>query len=355
MLAWLCAVMPAPASTTTGSDCHNHHGPVGDGHHGHSYGHSHSHGHGGGNSVGPRPHAGHAHPAPHTHSVTGMEAHRPRQRRALVLSLVITVVVMAGEILGGLLTGSLMLLSDAAHMGSHAVSLAVSYLAIWMAARPRTARSHYGLYRTEILASLFNGVGLFLLTGWILFESFERFSSPVPILGPEMIAVAIVGLAANIATAWILARSGAEDLNTKSALMHMLGDLFSSVVIVVGGVVLTMTDWYWLDPLLSALVGLVILWWGYGLVRSSCSILLERAPEGVEPEDVAQTMSAEPGVREVHDLHVWEITSGYVCLTAHVVVDDAKVSETQKLREAICERLWERFQVAHVTLQLEAK
>ena len=194
--------------------------------------------------------------------------------------MALTVVMCAAEFAAGLWTGSLMLLSDAVHMLSHAVSLAVSYLAIWMAARPRSARSNYGLHRAEILGSLVNGLGLFALSGWIVWESIERFQSPTPILGREMIAVAVLGLLVNAGTAWILARSGAEDLNTRSALLHMLGDLLSSVVIVLGGVALVFTDWTWLDPLLSMLVALVIVVWAFGLVRESTSVLLERAPRG---------------------------------------------------------------------------
>ncbi|HED65358.1 MAG TPA: cation transporter [Planctomycetes bacterium] len=298
--------------------------------------------------------APHSHPAPHTHSVDGVEAHRPRQRRALAISMILTVVTMVIEAVAGVLTGSLMLLSDSVHMLSHTVSLGVSWIAIRIASRPRTSRSHYGLFRAEILASLFNAIGLFVLTGWIVWEAVERLQDPIPIDGPEMIAVAILGLVVNILTAFILGRSGAEDLNTKSALLHMLGDLFSSVVIVIGGVVLMQTGWSWIDPVLSLAVALVILWWGYGLLRSSCSILLERSPEGVAPEEVEELLRAEPGVHDVHDLHIWEITSGYVCLTAHVVVaGDTSVSQTSSLRESICARLWESFRVAHVTLQLE--
>jgi cobalt-zinc-cadmium efflux system protein len=283
-----------------------------------------------------------------------VEGHRPRQRRALAISMVLTVAAMVAEFVTGTLTGSLMLLSDAVHMLGHVVSLAISYLAIWMAARPRTARSHYGLFRSEILASLLNGLGLLVLSGVIAFEAVERLQEPIPVQGMEMIVVAVIGLGVNIVTAWILSRSGAEDLNTRSALLHMMGDLFSSVVIVIGGIVLIWTGWMWVDPLLSLLVALVILWWSVGLLRSSCSILLERSPEGLEPEEVLAAMRDEPGVKEVHDLHVWEITSGYICLTAHVVVEDRPVSETDALREALCDSLWNRYRVAHVTLQLEA-
>ena len=266
----------------------------------------------------------------------------------------LTAVTMVAEVVGGILTGSLMLLSDAVHMLSHAVSLGISWLAIWMSGRPRTPRSHYGFYRFEILASLLNGLGLLLLTGWILVEAGERLANPVALRTPEMIGIAAVGLIVNIATALILARSGAEDLNTRSALMHMLGDLFSSVVIVLGGVLLLFTDWTWIDPVLSLLVGLLVGWWGLGLVRESVSILLERAPKGVEPRAVERAMrEAAPGIHDVHDLHVWEITSGYVCLTAHVVVEDARLSDTELMRRAVCDVLWRRFHVSHVTLQME--
>ena len=299
-------------------------------------------------------HPQHAHPAPHTHSLGGVEGHRPRQRRALALSMGLTVAMMGAEVVGGVLFGSLMLLSDAIHMLSHAVSLAISYLAIWTAARPRTSRSHYGLYRAEILGSLANGLGMFVLSGWIVFEAIERLGAPVAVHGREMMAVAILGLVVNAVTALILARSGAEDLNTKSALMHMLADLFSSVVIVCGAVALIFTGWTWLDPALSMLVAVLVLWWGFGLVRESASILLERAPRGVDPGVVQEALVTAEGVQDVHDLHVWEITSGYVCLTAHVVIDDAPLSETEPLRAALCELLWRRFRVAHVTLQMES-
>jgi cobalt-zinc-cadmium efflux system protein len=305
------------------------------------------------------PHAAHpephGHPAPHTHSIGGLAAHRPRQRRALAWSALLTVAMLAVEVAGGLWTGSLMLLSDAVHMLSHAVALAVSYLAIRVADRPCTPRSHYGLHRAEILASLFNGLGLIAFTGWIGFEAVQRFFSAEHVQGLEMTGIAALGLAVNLLTAWILLRSGAEDLNTQSALLHLFGDLFSSVVILAGGVALVLTGQTWIDPLLSLLVALVVLAWGIGLLRASIGILLELAPAGVEPHEVEDVLRrGAPEVRGVHDLHVWEITSGYVCLTAHVVVDDARVSEVERVRAELCSLLWRQFRVAHVTLQMEA-
>ena len=287
---------------------------------------------------------------------TGAAAPRAKQRKALAWSIALTLVTMLAEIAGGLISGSLMLLSDAAHMASHLVALSVSWFAINMATRPRTERSHYGLYRAEILAAFVNALGLLVLSVWIVVESIERLSTPVEVHGKEMIGVAILGLIVNLITAKLLSNAGAKDLNTKSALLHMLGDLFSSVVIVIGGLVLWQTGWNWIDPILSIAVAMVILWWGIGLMRSSTSILLERAPEGIQPAELQRLLAEQKGVAEVHDLHVWEITSGYICLTAHVVLsNDAPLSEVDTLREQMNELLWSRYRVAHVTLQVEAQ
>ena len=156
---------------------------------------------------------------------------------------------MVIEVVGGVLTGSLMLISDAAHMLSHAVALFISYVAIRLAAQPVGEASHYGHYRAEILGAFLNGLGLLVLTGWILWEAIHRFVEPVAVAGGEMTLIALFGLAVNVLTAVILARAGTDDLNTKSAFLHMLGDMFSSVAIVVGGLVLWRTGWTWVDPL----------------------------------------------------------------------------------------------------------
>ena len=296
-------------------------------------------------------HAGHAHS--HVHPVA--EEHRPRQRRALVLCIALTTVTMVGEVIGGWWTGSLMLLSDAVHMLSHALALVVSYVALRLATRPSGGRSHYGLYRTEILGAFVNGLGVLAFTAFIVWEAIERFREPVAVLGGEMTVIALIGLAVNLTTAVILARAGAEDLNTKSAYLHMLGDTLSSVAIVAGGVVLWFTGWSWLDPALSLLVAAVILVWGVGLLRDSSAVLLEMSPHGVDVEAVrGELVGAIPDVIDVHDVHVWEITTGYVCMTAHVVVEDKAVSETGPIHAAVAQLAKERFGIGHVTLQLES-
>jgi cobalt-zinc-cadmium efflux system protein len=248
-----------------------------------------------------------------------------------------------------------MLLSDAAHMLSHALALGVSYVALRLAGRSASERSHFGFYRAEILGAFLNGVGLFVLTGWIVYEAIRRFLEPVQVPAVEMTVVAVLGLAVNLATAWILVRAGAQDLNTRSALLHMLGDTVSSVAIVAGGLFLWATGAAWIDPLLSLVVAGMILLWSAGLLRQSAGILLELAPRGIDADEVRHAILGHvPGVLDVHDVHVWEITSGYVCLTAHLVVDDGLLSATQDVRERTCALVRKRFRVAHATLQVEA-
>ena len=301
----------------------------------HDHDHAHSHGH------------GHSHS--HTHDV-----HRPEQRRALVTCIVLTTAMMVVEIIGGLWTGSLMLLSDAAHMLSHTAALFVSYAALRLAERQYDGRSHFGMYRAEILGALFNGLTVLAFTGWIAYEAVTRFFVPEHVHGGELTLIASLGLVVNLATAIILGRAGAEDLNTRSAFLHMLGDTLSSVAIVIGGIVLWFTGWNWIDPILSLVVACVILVWGVGLLRQSCSILLELAPKGRDPETVRKAvLEACPDALDLHDVHVWQITSGYVCMTAHVVTDDVPLSQTTALQEQIAQLLEERFHIAHVTLQVE--
>lgn len=325
-------------------DCDQRHGPLARGAHGHSHGHAH----------GAHDHGHDEHPHDHEQSAHAHSDAGTRSRRALGLCIALTLAMMAAEIVGGLWTDSLMLLSDAAHMASHAVALLVSWGAFHISALPRDSRSHFGLHRAEILAALANGVGLLAFTVWIAWEAIARFSGSHAVAGPQMTAIAALGLVVNLLTAWILHRAGAEDLNTRSAFLHMLGDTLSSVAIVIGGAVLWATGWEWIDPALSLLVAAVIVWWGFGLLRQALRILLEQSPEHIEPERVRDAILAGvPAVRDVHDLHVWEITSGYVCLMAHLVVDDQPLADAEKLQRDVAVLVERQFRIGHATLQLE--
>ncbi len=280
--------------------------------------------------------------------------HRPHQRRALFVCVLLTATMMVVEFAAGLLTGSLMLLSDAIHMLSHASALGISFLALILAQRATGDELPFGFYRVEILAALFNGIGLAGFSLWIIYEGILRLLHPVAILGPAMTAVALVGLAVNLATAVILGKSGLEDLNTKSAFLHMLADTFSSVAIVAGGIIISLTDWVIVDPLLSLVVAGVVVKWSWGLLRDSTLVLLERKPDHLNWKDVQEKLRQEfPEVKNVHDPHIWEITSQLTCLSAHMVLDDVKLSEAQRIRARVAEYLKYQFGIGHVVIQLE--
>lgn len=279
---------------------------------------------------------------------------RSRQLRALTISIVITLLMMVVEFVGGYWTGSLLLISDAVHMLSHALSLGISLAAIMIARTGEDDRLTFGFYRVEILAALINGITLAGFSAWIGYEAITRVMNPTDVQGLELTLIAILGLVVNLTTAFILARAGLEDLNTKSAFKHMLADTFSSVVTVIGGILIIYGGWMVIDPILSMVVALIILKWAWGLSKDAVFILLERKPEHLNLEEIENEVLKEfPEVKHIHDLHVWEITSQFVCMTAHVVIEDMKISETMVLKKRIKESLKERFEIGHIVLQFE--
>jgi cobalt-zinc-cadmium efflux system protein len=294
-------------------------------------------------------HSSHDHE--HHHEV---HTHRPGQRRALLVCVILTAGMMVAEFIAGWLTGSLMLISDAIHMLSHAAALTISLFAVTLAHRTAGQRFPFGLYRVEILAALLNGIGLAIFSVWIVYEGVIRIIHPVAILGPELTLVALVGLVVNLATAAILLRAGVEDLNTRSAFLHMLGDTISSVAIVAGGVIIVYTGWTIVDPLLSMLVAVLVARWSWGLLKDSVLVLLERAPDDLDTAALERGMkNTFPHVRDVHDIHAWEITSQFTCLTMHVVLEDRSLGEAQSLRHQLAEYLQHHHGIAHVVIQLE--
>lgn len=290
----------------------------------------------------------------HHHHDHRHTAHRPQQRRALVISVLLTSGMMVVEFVAGLLTGSLMLISDAIHMLSHAAALGISLVAVVAVQKKVGEQFPYGLYRLEILAAFVNGIGLAGFSLWIVYEGVLRLIDPVEILSPELAAVALVGLAVNLTTAVILKRASLEDLNTKSAFFHMLADTFSSVAIVVGGIIIAFTDWFIIDPIFSMLVAVLVAWWSWSLLRDSTLIILERKPDNIDSTEIQRRLKLEfSEVKDVHDLHVWEITSQFICLTMHIVLDDMKLRDANMVRTNLSEYLHREFSVGHAVIQVE--
>lgn len=283
----------------------------------------------------------------HSHS------HRGGERSKLLMACFLTGIMFIVEGVFGFLTNSLALLSDAGHMLTHLIALLISLGAIMFASKPPTARKTYGFYRLEILAALFNGATLFLITLWIFFHAYKRIINPEPIASLHMFIVAVIGLVANLGCAYILKTSHGS-LNIKSAFMHMLADTFSSLVVVFGAIIIYYTQWYMLDPALSILICIVILIWSYQLISESVDILLEATPKDVELENVVKSMNELEEIEDVHDVHIWTITSGMYAMSAHVYTRDLMISETHEIMAKINTLLNEKFNIGHTVIQFES-
>ena len=279
--------------------------------------------------------------------------HRGEERSKLILACSLTGTMFIVEGIAGFLTNSLALLSDAGHMLTHMIALLISLGAILFASRPPTARKTYGFYRLEILAALFNGATLFLITLWIFFHAYKRIINPEPIASGHMFIVAIVGLLVNLACAYILKTSHGS-LNIKSAFMHMMADTFSSLVVVFGAIIMHYTQWYMLDPALSILICIVILVWSYQLITESVDILLEATPKDVDLENVVKSINELDEIEGVHDVHIWTITSGMYAMSAHIYIKDLMVSETHRIMAKINALVNEKFSIGHTVIQFES-
>lgn len=283
-------------------------------------------------------------------------AFRQKERSRLTAAMVVTALGMLLEFFGGLWTGSLALLSDAAHMFSHLFSLGISFVAIWLAQREADEVRSYGLYRAEILAALFNGATLVLIVAWIVFDAVRRFIHPTPVATNEMMVIAGIGLAVNLAAAWMLKDVSGHDLNVKSAFFHLLSDTLSSVGILIAGALILWTGKVWFDPLASLLIALLILRWGVQLIREAVHILLESTPKHLSAEAIAAALQKEiPAIHNIHHIHVWELTSKVCALTAHVVIADCTISASENIRRQINQLLASQFHITHTNLQFECE
>lgn len=322
---------------------------------GHDHGHDHEHGHdqrSGPSPEGPPRLRGAADPPRRTVVEGGSPTQRQRARRALAGSLVLTLVMMVVEWVGAWWTGSLLLLSDAVHMAAHAIALGISWVGVRLATVPTGGRNHFGLYRAEVLAAFLNGLGVLGTTFFIVLEAVERARAPEPVRTVDLGVIAALGLVVNLVTAWWLHRAGGSDLNTRSAMVHMVTDAVSSVAVLLGAAVMLVTQWYWIDPALSLLVAAIVLRWGWDLLRESGAMLLELAPRGLDLSALrADLVAAVPGVVDVHDVHVWDITTGYRCATMHLVL--AGGHRPGAVRGAVAEWLRVHHGVGHATLQVD--
>lgn len=273
--------------------------------------------------------------------------------RRFIVALVLTGLILVAEVAGGVLTGSLALLSDAAHIFLDMLALALSFAALRVAARPADDRHTYGFHRFQVLAALANGATLVVVAFGIFREAIQRFSEPEPVLAGPMLVVAVAGLIINLVVARSLHDHDHDDLNVRSAFLHVLGDALSSLGVIIAGVVMLLTGWTLADPIASIVIGFVILVGSGRVLREALHILVEGTPAGLNPLDIAGAMRSDPHVLDVHDLHVWTVSPGYLALSAHVVVEDRLLGEAQALQEDLRRMLATRFSIRHSTLQME--
>lgn len=276
---------------------------------------------------------------------------RSEDTRRLRMALAITALYFFAELLGGILTNSLALLSDAGHMFSDIAAMALSLFAFQIARRPATMQKSYGYHRLEILAALINGLALWLVVGIIFHEAYRRFLDPPEVRSLGMLLIAGIGLAVNVVAGLILYGSDHGSLNMRGAFLHVLGDALGSVGAVGAGIVMLLTGWYLADPLVSVLIGLLILYTSWGLVNESVDILMQSVPKGIDVAEVQRTMEQVSGVVKVHDLHVWSVTSGVFTLSAHAVISPGK--NPHGILDRIEEEMKRRFRIEHTTIQLE--
>jgi cobalt-zinc-cadmium efflux system protein len=276
-----------------------------------------------------------------------------RDSRRMTMALILICLIAVVEAIGGWLTGSLALLSDAGHMWTDVSALGLALLAAWFAARPANRKRTYGYARLEILSALVNGVLLVAITVFIVVEALARFKSPVAVqLGP-MALVASIGFGANLLALGFL--HAGHSLNARAAFLHVLGDALSSLGVLVGALVMRLTGWFWVDPLISIAISAVVVVGSWRVLREAVDVLLETVPPHVDMDGVEALLCEIPRVNGVHDLHVWTVGAGMVALSAHLIVDDPAVCDSDGILAAAKRSLVERFGIDHSTLQIESE
>ena len=291
----------------------------------------------------------------HTHSHTHFGEVSRQTSKRLTLSLVITAAFVVVEIIAGIFGNSLALLTDAAHNFTDVIALGLSWYALRIATKPAHAGKTYGYHRVGILVALVNSTTLIIIAIGIFIEAWHRFITPPEVDSTILIGVGALAFIINIVTAWMVKEGSENDINLRSAFLHLMGDVLSTLGAVIAGVIIAFTQWNWLDPLVSVLIGVFILYNAWGILRQTIRILLESTPENVDMDQMVNDLLQVDGVRGVHDLHVWSISENLRMLSAHIITDDLLVSTAMSIQESINEFLAHNYNIQHATLQMECE
>jgi len=273
--------------------------------------------------------------------------------RRMALSLVITLAFVFVEIAAGLFSNSLALLTDAAHNFTDVLALALSWWALRLTSQPASHQRTYGYHRAGILAALVNSTTLVIIALGIFYEAYQRFINPPEVQADVLIGVGMIAVLVNVVTALLVRHRAESDLNIRAAFLHLMGDVLSTIGAVMAGIIIRFTNWNWLDPLVSVLIGLLIVWSAWKILREAIDILMESTPTDIDMNALIRDIHSVNGVRDVHDLHVWSITRNMRTLSAHLVTDDLSISEGASIQTRVNEVLFHKYNVNHATLQLE--
>ena len=281
------------------------------------------------------------------------EHETPTSGGRLLITLILNLIITVAEIIGGVLSGSLSLISDALHNFSDGIAVVISYIAIRLNLKPKSAQYTFGLKRAQIIAAIINAGVLVAISLYLFVESYQRFISPEPIEAKLMIIVAVIGLLANT-LGTLLLRAGAKDnMNIRSAYLHLLSDAVSSVGVILGGITIYFWNVYWVDPLLTVLISLYILRESYHILKEATNIVLMASPENLSIEAISEKLNSIEGINNIHHVHLWQMDEHDIHFEAHVDIVDRMVSETASLLKEIEELLHEGFEINHVTIQFE--
>lgn len=274
-----------------------------------------------------------------------------QHKRPLIIAFCLTGGFMVAEIIGGIVSGSLALLSDAAHMATDVIGIGLALSAIQLASRPKAGQRTYGTYRLEVLAAIINAFLLFGVGFYVLYQAYRRFNEPPEILGIPMLIVAILGLLVNIISFRLLSAGSKQSLNIRGASLEVLSDLLGSVGVIVAAVIIMTTGWPYADPIIAAAIGLFVFPRTYKLLKQALRIIMEVAPDGIDVAKAEKELLAVKGVRDVHDLHIWTITSGIEAATVHILID--KAADWQTVLNQSQAILTDKYAVTHPTIQIE--
>lgn len=292
----------------------------------------------------------HEHDHSHDHGHHHHHAHSMRDRAPHVIrtAIFITLFFMVVELIGGWLSNSLALVSDAAHMLTDVGAMLLSLFALWVARRPSTPTMSFGYHRAEILGALISGLLIWMISGVLIYEAILRIKSPPEVQGPIVFVVATIGLIANLASMWILSSAQSDNLNVRAAYLHMLSDSLGSVGAIIAGVILWFTDWRPIDPLITIVFAILMLLSSWSLVKEAVGVLMESTPTHIDPAKIKEDLQGIAGVLEAHDLHIWTVSSGRLALSVHLVSD-----QLENVLQTANKILKEKYKIIHTTIQVE--